>query len=441
MNVSNKIKNFVFKYPKMSSLGFSLLTPALIIGSVNGFKLLTHVEHLSSIGSNIAVTMVIGSFLAGMINLLGEGLYAMDNDGDRAPLKNIMKKSIKKNLESSMHKYNNKVFQLDKDDVIPYNQKELTYQLKNLVNFIYNSVYDDGYANQSDLNELRNLSISKKEIDQKKWKYYKNFALEYLEGFPIVSNAITNKMDSENVLFLFELMDKKLTQEDKKELSKIKNKNYAYFDMIENGPIEFFSQLPSSLKKQILNESSLSKDRHNELNQKYKENKNLAKNQEKKEDVFFETKKETFVNYETPETNKYLNYLKEKEFEQNYHTNAKQIKMILNVKEAALAILLENNISLIEEELFLKNDIDKFFIHLSDELKLFNKIERIERAKGKSEEELTEKKHELLNNHSEIIHQLAQKVLNVSDTIENKLTQDLESKKEVNRQFLSQKLG
>jgi hypothetical protein len=443
MNVSNKIKGFVLKYPKMSSLGFALITPTVIVGSVNAFKLLTHMEHIGTIASNIAMTMICASFIGGFINILSEAISGMDGNDAYTPLKNLMRKSIKKNLNESIQKYNKKVFQLDKDDVIPYEQKNLTYHLNELTELFHKTIYTNEYIEESSLNELRELSKNKDEVSQKKWNYYKNFAKEYLVSFPIISSAINGNIRNENVALLFELMDKKLTNEDRKILNgKKDNRNRSYNYMLEYGNVEFFNQLPNSLKKYILNDTHLSKDRHNELNKQYNEARSINnKNIEKKEDVFFENKKENFINYETNESNKYLAYLKEEGYENHFKNNSNKIKMILNIKEATLAILSENNISLIEEELFLKSDIDKFFLHLADEVKLFNKIERIERAKGKSETDLSEKKHELLNNHAQIIDQLAQKVLEVSNTIENKLTQDLESKKEVNRQFLSQKLG
>ena len=78
---------------------------------------------------------------------------------------------------------------------------------------------------------------------------------------------------------------------------------------------------------------------------------------------------------------------------------------------------------------------------MTDELKLFKKIEKIEKAKGVSQEVLKDKKNQLLESHQDLINSLADKVLNISNKIQEGLTQDLSAKQEVNRKFLSQKLG
>lgn len=441
---TNKIKSFLIEHPKMTSLGFSLLMPTLILEATNLTEAITHTG-VSNLGAGFIVVGMFATFIVGILNLV---LEASD---DTSFIKNRLKKSLGKAVDSSVEKYNTKVFDLKNNDLFPQEQKHLKENLENLANFVKKVLLEDSaYYYEDIFYKIDGLKDSKKEESQNQWHYYKNFICKNFTGLPIISKSIKAHINQDKLVTLFELMDNKLTQTDLNYFEKIiKNKKgdlpHSIVEMLRHGPVEFFNQFSPKLKKAVLDNIDFSDSRYKELTAEYKKEQSLEVKKEEKVQLpsFFTNKKEEKkVMFENTPISNYLSYIKKDNFEQ-YQKKNTQIETVLSLKGAILETLAENenNATFIQEELFLKNDIDKIFTHMTDELKLFKKIEKIEKAKGVSQEVLKDKKNQLLESHQDLINSLADKVLNISNKIQEGLTQDLSAKQEVNRKFLSQKLG
>ena len=115
---TNKIKSFLIEHPKMTSLGFSLLMPTLILEATNLTEAITHTG-VSNLGAGFIVVGMFATFIVGILNLV---LEASD---DTSFIKNRLKKSLGKAVDSSVEKYNTKVFDLKNNDLFPQEQKHL----------------------------------------------------------------------------------------------------------------------------------------------------------------------------------------------------------------------------------------------------------------------------------------------------------------------------
>lgn len=441
-NQSNKFKSFLIKYPKMASLGFTLIAPTLILETVKFGEHITNTG-LSNLGVGITFTAMILSFGTGVVNLFLEATE------DESFLKNKLKKSITNSLCNAMDRYNQKVFNLDKNEAFPFEQKNLRDNLSELVSLFDSLINEKSiYWKKSILLDLKNIKENKSESSQKEWNYYKNFVMEYMSGLQIFSDRSSDLGQSVHEV-LFDLFDNKLSHQDKKYLEEkiVKNKcndlSNSIQDWLQAKDNILFKQLGKNAQKSIVDNMKLSQKKHDELLEIYGKAKKKVKNiSNTKEKIVFEhEKKQEDIVFESDATNNYLNYIKKENININFKQLSHQINTILNVQQATLSILDENNPAFIQEQLFLKNDIDKIFLHISEEIKLFNKIEKLERAKGKSELQLVEKKQELFDSHQVLINSLSEKVLDISNKIHDNLIQDLSSKQEVNKKFLSQKLG